>query len=55
MAKIWRNRIIAGDQLYSDCPAVWKTGVLKLLKADVANGTITAEEFKEFTGMDYVA
>lgn len=53
MAKIWRNRIIAGDKLYSDCPSIYKKAVKELLKADVAEGTITKEQYKDFTGEDY--
>lgn len=53
MAKIWRNRIIAGDQEYSHCPAKYKAQVLALLKNDVAQGTISAERFEELTGQPY--
>ena len=55
MAKIWRNRIEAGDQLFSNCPAKYKPGVLALMKQDVVDGIITEEQFKELTGEDYVA
>lgn len=53
MAKIWRNRIIAGDQRYSDCPAKYRAQVLTLLRADVENSVITAEQFEELTGQPY--
>lgn len=53
MAKIWRNRIIAGDREYSAVPSSIKNDVLNLLKQDVANGVISAERFKEITGEDY--
>ena len=53
MAKIWRNRIIAGDKTYAECPQRYKAQVLALLKADVANGVITAEQFEELTGEPY--
>ena len=53
MAKIWRNRLIAGTQKFEDCPARYKGEVVALLRQDVADGTITAERFKEITGMDY--
>ena len=52
MAKIWRNRIEAGDQLYSNCPAKYKPGVLTYMRQDVTDGLITAEEFKTLTGED---
>lgn len=55
MAKIWRNRIEAGDQLYSNCPAKYKPGVLALMKQDVVDGVITAAQYKELTGEDYIA
>lgn len=53
MAKIWRNRIIAGDQLFANCPARYKDQVLALLRRDVEDGTITAERFEELTGEPY--
>lgn len=53
MAKIWRNRLIAGTQKFSDCPEKYKTEVVVLLREDVANGVIAAERFKEITDMDY--
>lgn len=53
MAKIWRNRIIAGDKEYSSCPARYKAAVLELLEADVAGGIITEGRFEEITGQAY--
>jgi len=53
MAKIWRNRIIAGTQLYENCPDRYKDAVKALLRQDVENGVITAEQYKEITGEDY--
>jgi len=53
MAKIWRNRLIAGTQKFDDCPDKYKESVVALLREDVANGVITAERFKEITGRDY--
>ncbi len=53
MAKIWRNRIIAGDQLFSHCPARYQPQVLGLLAQDVENGTITPERYEELTGQPY--
>lgn len=53
VAKIWRNRIIAGTKTYDECPAKYKGMVLEFLRADVAAGIITAEKFKELTGEDY--
>lgn len=45
MAKIWRNRIIAGTQVYSDCPEKYKEHVKELLLKDVQTGIITQEEY----------
>lgn len=53
MAKIWRNRIIAGDKTYDECPKKYKPQVLELLRQDVENEVITAEEFEEITGQPY--
>lgn len=53
MAKIWRNRIIAGTQVFANCPARYKDAVLELLRADVEKGIITAEKFTELTGETY--
>lgn len=53
MAKIWRNRIEAGDQQFEDCPARYKPQVLALMRQDVADGIITAERFEELTGVPY--
>ena len=53
MAKIWRNRLIAGTQKFEDCPVKYKDEVVALLRQDVVDGVITAERFKEITDMDY--
>lgn len=53
MAKIWRNRIIAGDKQYENCPAVYRPAVKVLLKKDVKNGVITGQEFEKITGEAY--
>lgn len=55
MAKIWRNRIEAGDKTFAECPTRYQKDVLKLMKQDVVDGIITAEEFEEFTGITYEA
>lgn len=53
IAKIWRNRIEAGTQQFSDCPARYKAQVLTLMRQDVVDGIITAEQFEELTGQPY--
>lgn len=55
MAKIWRNRIEAGDQLYSNCPAKYRPDVLTYMRQDVTDGLITAAQYKELTGEDYIS
>ena len=47
MAKIWRNRIIDGTKLFSECPEKYRQQVLALLRADVENGVITEEQYQE--------
>jgi hypothetical protein len=53
MAKIWRNRLIAGDQLFENCPQRYKAQVLALLRRDVEDGTISEDRFEEITGVPY--
>jgi uncharacterized membrane protein len=47
MAKIWRNRLIAGTQVFSDCPAKYRDAVIALLTKDVQDGVITQERYDE--------
>lgn len=53
IARIWRNRIEAGTQEFDRCPSKYRPLVLSLMRQDVADGVITADEFKELTGEDY--
>lgn len=55
MAKIWRNRLIAGTQVFEDCPEKYRADVIELLKEEVRNGNpdCTAERFEEITGIPY--
>lgn len=53
IAKIWRNRIEAGTQQFNDCPARYKNQVLALMRQDVVDGIITAEQFEALTGQPY--
>lgn len=55
MAKIWRNRIEAGDQLFENCPDRYKPQVLVLMRKDVVDGVITKEQFEALTGQPYEA
>jgi len=53
MAKIWRNRLIAGTQLFEDCPVKYREAVIELLRKDVQNGVITEERYEEIVGEEY--
>lgn len=53
MAKIWRNRIEAGDKTFAECPARYQDKVLTLMRQDVIDGIITAEQFETLTGIPY--
>jgi hypothetical protein len=55
MAKIWRNRLEAGTQVWADCPERYRVAVNALLRADVDSGKITAERYKEIVGEVYPA
>lgn len=47
MAKIWRNRLEAGTQKWSECPKKYRDSVNALLLADVEKGIITQERYEE--------
>jgi len=53
MAKIWRNRIIAGTRTFDEVPFTWKAQVKALLKTDTANGLISVEKYEELVGEPY--
>lgn len=53
MAKIWRNRIEAGDQLFENCPIRYRDAVLALMRQDVKDGVISAARFEALTGIPY--
>ena len=38
MVKIWRNRIWAGTQRLSDCPSRYRSGVIAMMRDDLADG-----------------
>lgn len=48
----WR-RIKAGGRAFNSIPANVKDDVRILAQIDVADGVITADEYKEFIGEDY--
>lgn len=53
MAKIWRNRLEAGTQLWANCPERYRDAVRALLRADVETGKMTAARYLEITGEAY--
>ena len=53
MAKIWRNRLEAGTQVWADCPEKYRDEVKRLLKLDVVIGKITPERYEEIVGEPY--
>lgn len=53
MDKIWANRLIAGTKTWAEMPVSRRVGVKKVLAARVAEGEITAEDYKRITGDDY--
>ena len=53
MARIWANRLEAGNKLWSNVPDYRKPGVKDVLMQDVADGRITAERYKEICGEKY--
>lgn len=52
---IWANRLIAGTKTWAEMPASRRAGVKKVLAERVAEGEITADQYKDITGEDYTA
>ena len=50
---IWANRLVAGTKTWAEMPVSRRVGVKKVLAARVAEGEITAEDYKRITGDDY--
>lgn len=53
MNRIWANRLEAGTQIWSDVPEKRKNAVKEILRSDVINGIITAEQYTIITGEEY--
>ena len=47
MAKIWRNRIEAGTQMLSRCPAKYRADVIALIQNDLETGTFTDQQLRQ--------
>lgn len=52
---IWANRLIAGTKTWAEMPAFRHVAVKKVLAKRVAEGEITADQYKDITGEDYTA
>lgn len=52
---IWANRLIAGTKTWAEMPASRRAGVKKVLAERVAEGKITADDYKDITGEAYAA
>lgn len=55
MDKIWANRLIAGTKTWAEMPTSRRAGVKKILTKRVEEGEITADDYKNITGEDYIA
>lgn len=55
MNRIWANRLEAGTQAWAICPASRKAAVKEILRADVAAGVITAQQYTAITDEAYSA
>lgn len=53
MDKIWANRLVAGTKTWAEMPASRRPKVKAELAKRVAEGEITAEQYKEITEEDY--
>ena len=50
MDRIWANRLVAGTKTWAEMPASRRTGVKRELAKRVAEGEITAEQYRGITG-----
>ena len=55
MAKIYWRTIKRGTRTFDAIPENLKEAVIAIAKAEVADGTITADDYKRFIGEDYTA
>ena len=54
MDKIWANRLIAGTKTWEEVPPLRMGDVKTELAARVESGAITAEQYADITGEEYV-
>lgn len=54
MNEIWANRLAAGTKTWDEVPVSRKGAVKAVLVSRVQNGTITAEQYGEITGEEYI-
>lgn len=50
MAKIWTNRLIAGDKLWAEVPEARRASVVAELRRRVQSGEITQERMDAIVG-----
>lgn len=54
MNRIWANRLVAGTKTWEQCVKVGRAAEVEdILREQVHSGSITVEEFKIITGMDF--
>lgn len=55
MGKIYAKQIMQGKRTIKDVKKMWYDKTIQAFKDYVADGTITEDEYKEYTGLDYEA
>lgn len=53
MNEIWARRLVAGTKTWGEMPATRRNPVKLLLAQRVADGELTAEQYKAITGEGY--
>lgn len=55
MGKIYAKQVMRGRRTIDKVPKMWYDATITAFKGYVADGTITEEQYKEYTGLDYEA
>ena len=53
MARIWANRLEAGDQVWESVPDFRREDVKAVMQDDIKSGRITAEHYEAICGEKY--
>lgn len=53
MGKIYAKQIMQGKRTIKQVKAMWYDKTIKAFQGYVADGTITEDQYKEYTGLDY--